>query len=318
MLFFRIAIPILLIVFFSTNIITSLATDPAASNRQNFRGTNDQVLFSSTHHHVTTRPAPTAAPEYKRSDRCLVHNLAEYNNVTTECFLVAEHGTAQNKTYTYELTLGTERYQNTSIGKQKACQALAEEALRQTKYSHPQLRRRTCAIIQSPVSLVQEWAQKRNLSASYEIIDQKLETKREYTIECNLGLGFVTHGIGEDKKTAKTAAAENMWDKIQDMNLPVVIGAKSIDQYNTTEAMYTHPVSRIYEIQRARHGLEPVFNVINRNSVPVANRQNVHIVHLEGKLDNLRVVGQGRNIRQAKADAAEKLLKEMGFLVAAN
>lgn len=307
-------------------IITSTCTaTPSPISRQNTRSAQDYQVVTpriQEHHHyyqhqpLTSRPEATAAPELKRSDRCLIHNLAEFNNVTAECFLVSEHGGPQNKTYTYELLLGSERYQNTSIGKQKACQSLAEHALKVTRYVQPPLRKRTCAIMQTSVSLVQEWAQKRNLTANYEITNQVFEPERRYTIECSLGLGFKTDGTGDDKKTAKAIAADKMWERIQDMDVPIVIGAKSIDQYNTTEAMGTHPVSRIYEIQRARKGLEPIFNVINRDLLPTANRQNVHIVQMEAKIDNIRVVGQGRNNRQAKADAAEKLLRQMGFLVA--
>lgn len=317
------------LIFIAFNLLLhwSHATTPAPANQQNVRSTQSYHVVTPrsqefSHHqhnqpHMPPRVEPTEAPEFTRSTRCLIHNLAEYNNITAECFLVAEHGTVKNRTFTYELVLGNERYQNTSIGKQKACQALAEQAMRRTKYAHPSLGRRTCAVIQSSVSLLQEWAQKRNLTPEYVIVHQELEMERSYTIECTLlGLGLKTQGIGVDKKFAKTIAADQMWDRVQSLNIPMVTGAKSIDQYNTTEAMNFHPVSRIYEIQRARHGFDPVFNVVQRNSVLTANRQNIHIVRMEAKLDNLQVVGQGGNNREAKADAAEKLLKAMGFLVA--
>lgn len=307
-------------IMFTTSVC---AVTPPPINRQSIRSAQDYQVITPRiqefyHHHQppTIRPEPTAAPEQRRSDRCLIHNLAEFNNVTAECFLIAEHGSPKNKTYTYELLLGSERYQNTSIGKQKACQSLAEHALQNTRYVHPPLRKRTCAIVQTSVSLLQEWAQRRNLIPYYEITNQAFEPEREYTIECSLGLGFKTDGRSDDKKTAKSIAADKMWERIHDMNIPIVIGTKSIDQYNTTEAMRTHPVSRLYEIQKARKGYEPVFNVINRDSLPTGNRQNVHIVQMEAKIEDMRVVGQGKNNRQAKADAAEKLLRQMGFLVA--
>lgn len=79
--------------------------------------------------------------------------------------------------------------------------------------------------IKSPISLVYESAQKRNLDVIFEIIDEVGPShKKLFTTKCSVG-NLESTGQGKSKKESKRAAAENILPQI--LEVPEVEGARN-------------------------------------------------------------------------------------------
>lgn len=279
------------------------------TNQQRGISTRDAELYKK-HHHSTT-----PAPHIPKSPKCMIHYLADFNHIEISFRFVTQHGPAQNRTFVYQLTLGNEQYQAEAVSKKKAQIKVSEEALNNTKYKHPPNSARACMITQSPINVVQEWAQKRKLPVVYFVKEQKMGPPKEYTIQCVLGTNLTTQADGSDKKHAKLKAAEKMLETLKNLNIPIEDEVKDIFKYNDTKSVKMHPVSRLNEIQLARHDLEPIYKV--KEDVILYNDMGhkVKFFVMEVKVGNQMAMGKGQTLKKAKLDASRNMLKKMGFTI---
>ncbi|XP_059099277.1 double-stranded RNA-binding protein Staufen homolog isoform X2 [Tigriopus californicus] len=180
--------------------------------------------------------------------------------------------------------------------------------------------------LKSPISLVHESALKRNLTVSFEVIQETGPPHmRTFITKCIVG-DVVTSGEGNGKKASKKRAAELMIDQLKQLpplasypaakpKKPSPTKKKSrnlikVDQKENPEygGLTINPISRLIQIQQAKREKEPVYTLVAERGVP-RRRDFVMQVAVGSQVAR----GNGPNKKLAKRAAAENLLQTMGY-----
>lgn len=235
--------------------LTAAVDYPPSSSRSRERDRQYQ------HHRTSTTPSPSE----KRSYKCLIIEVGEYNHLPmaqVKFTLMGEHGEGLNKTFRYHLKFGTESYEGTGTSKKKSQDAVSKTAYEHTHYRKRPLSPKMCTISHSPVNTLHEWAQKRQVHIVFYTKQQIRGPPKKYVIQCEVMMAgnFSAEATSTSKKMAKAMCAEAMLAKLEDMHIPVIVKKNRMVKYNNTEVSEKmHPVSRLYEIQAAGGQQEPIF-----------------------------------------------------------
>lgn len=266
---------------------------------------------------TTTTPKPEISFHYEfTSPICMVKKVAEFNNITWVYTFVGKDGSYYGKNFRYQLELGEEEYEATSITKKSAEELVSEKALNQTKYAiPPKSKTEDCSYSKSATELVHELAQKYKFNLTYELHETD---SRRFVARCiaeMINQSIITDGVGQSKRQARVEAAERMYDRLKNVNLDNFRERlKNSAGYNATDVTHIHPVSRLYEIQRQKHGQPPFFRL--RTPLMVAEtdiKEDIRskLFAVEAMVDSISVIRTGRTIKEAKKNAAEAALKAM-------
>ncbi|XP_075233577.1 double-stranded RNA-binding protein Staufen isoform X2 [Lycorma delicatula] len=199
----------------------------------------------------------------------------------------------------------------------------------------------TSSDLKSPISLVHEVALKRNLTVSFEVVNEKGPPHmRTFVTRCRVGDSFETTGEGNGKKISKKRAAEKMLEELRSLPPTTVITASGctgtlsrlkrkpnaskkksrnlIKVTNTNTAQEKsepetvideiNPISRLIQIQQAKKEREPLYTLKEERGQ--ARRREFL---MEVTVGEYSYVGSGPNKKLAKRNAAEGLLQEMGY-----
>lgn len=194
--------------------------------------------------------------------------------------------------------------------------------------------------LKSPISLVHELALKRNLSVTFQVIDEKGPPHmRTFVTRCQVADSFVTTGEGNGKKISKKRAAEKMLEELRTLPPTTTVNAsglsgsmnrmkrktnptkkksrnliRAVNPTTTQEKPETevvdeiNPISRLIQIQQAKKEKEPVYTLKEERGGP---RKKEFVI--EVSVGEYSFNGTGPNKKLAKRNAAEGLLQEMGY-----
>ncbi|XP_054279422.1 double-stranded RNA-binding protein Staufen homolog 2-like [Macrosteles quadrilineatus] len=185
----------------------------------------------------------------------------------------------------------------------------------------------------SPVSLVHEFGTISNMPVSFELDSEEGPAHiKRFVYRCNVG-EFESFGEGSSKKSAKKDAAENMikelknsasknridCEEIQKRSKPKKKRSKNLikavsksysedyeEESNDVNLIPDEldPISKLYQIQQAKHEALPVFNLLEKSD----NEFRVKVT-----VNDLTATGTGSNKKSAKRNAAQALLTKMGY-----
>jgi len=294
---------------------TTLRSILSQGQRQQQVPTNPQRLMALRNaepekHHSTT-PSPIS---HKRSARCLINELAHFNGIEAKYHFVGETGLPHNKTFTYQLLLGKERYSANGLSKKKAKEKVAREAYSLTKYKKPPVKPKTCTTDKSTVNMVQEWAQRNGKRVSYYVKRQNLGPPKTYVMECWVDGNLTTEAENTLKKAAKQEAAEKMLEKVKWLRFSVDNGKK----YNKTEFLTMNAISRLNEIQLARHEMEPRYQLLEEIKKVDEKGKDVTVFVMQVTAGKEAAIGFGETMKKAKLDASERVLAMKDFVIKLN
>lgn len=260
----------------------------------------------------------------KRSYRCLIEQVARKNNINATYTKISSKGTPHQPIYTFRLHLGRESYLASSSSMKTAKEKVSREAYGATHYGKPKLKDRTCKNFHSDVSHVNEWAQRRGYQFTCSIVDQKLGPPIIFTHECSiLGTSYRARADHSIKTQAQMAAAQEIKRQIE--RSPDIMSR--FDQglkYNSTNHFYLNPVSRLSQIQTARHQTDPVYGTIQEVpgfSNKTHREQKTFIVRVKAKQNNdleFTGIGRGTSLKESKYAAAVNVLGMMNYHVPSN
>ncbi|XP_039301223.1 double-stranded RNA-binding protein Staufen homolog isoform X2 [Nilaparvata lugens] len=194
--------------------------------------------------------------------------------------------------------------------------------------------------LKSPISLVHELALKRNLSVTFQVIDERGPPHmRTFVTRCQVADSFVTTGEGNGKKVSKKRAAEKMLEELRTLPPTTTVNAsgmsgsmnrmkrktnptkkksrnliRAVNPTTTQEKPETevadeiNPISRLIQIQQAKKEKEPVYTLKEERGGP---RKKEFVI--EVSVGEYSYNGTGPNKKLAKRNAAEGLLQEMGY-----
>ena len=179
------------------------------------------------------------------------------------------------------------------------------------------------AKVKSSVCLLHEEAVPRNMSIVFNTIEEVGPAHlRRYTVEAVVGqfvegildkkqAYFSAIGSAFSKKRAKQDAANQILDKMK--QLPPIMKKITHDSNRTLHTALLpssslHPVSRLLQICQARKVREPMYQVVGE----VTLKRGESKFSMKCTLDDKSVVGSGRSKKEAKKDAADKMLSELG------
>jgi len=287
------------------------AISSQSSQRRVVQTTRRTTTTTTTTTPTTTTPAPV---HHKHSSKCLIMELARFNNITAEFKDSVEIGLAHNRTFQAELLLGTERYTKQATSKKKADDKVSREAWYRTRYPKPQLKPKTCEIgDKSPINLVHEWANQNAHIVTFHVANIEMGPPKVYVMQCDISnTNLTTQANSTLKKQAKHEAAIKMMALLRQHQW----STDPANRYNSTERLTMHPMSRVNAIQAARGQDEINCRLINQ--VANVNGDGKIITNFLYQCDagNYKAAGSGQNAKQAKKDAANNLLRVMEFIVA--
>lgn len=238
-------------------------------------------------------------------------DLAHRDNISIEYKLQEAMGPIHNMTFHIQLTLGTERYAASGAAKRKAEEKASGEAYAKTKYPKPSLKPNTCVIPKkSPINELQELVTDNGFTLST-TTDIDMGPPKTYVLECRVNeVNLITRFNSTNKKTAKLEAAKLMLIALAENHI-IVDPAR---RYNESIHHAMHPVSRLNEIQLARHEPEPAYYLMDR--IPVAKPGGNYINFIvQISTDKYSSVGNGPTVKEARKEAARKLLDMMNFTI---
>ncbi|KAG1670503.1 Double-stranded RNA-binding protein Staufen [Nymphon striatum] len=181
------------------------------------------------------------------------------------------------------------------------------------------------AELKSPISLVHEVALKRNLTVTFEVVQESGPAHmRTFITRCIVG-EYSTEGEGNGKKVSKKRAAEKMLDELK--KLPPIsittsqkckskMPAVKKKSRNLIKEQKAHPeygqninpISRLIQIQQAKKEKDPVYTLLAEDGMP----RRRHFV-IEVAVGDKKCNGKGPNKKLAKRAAAEEMLRLMGY-----
>lgn len=255
-----------------------------------------------------------------RSAICLIHQLAQKNNITIKYTLiqdpptsptpinVAASTTPRPHLYSFRLTLGNEEYRASGTSKTKSKEKVSREAYDKTHYPKPHLRERTCAqnASRSVVTMLYEYAA-LNGSTIYDRVDHISTVPSQFRVELNY-MQTATSGIGFSIKAAKLAAAEKLIALIGKENVLYEITKK----YNSPEYYSWSNVDRLNLILAAR-GEPPIRFSLQREVTDSSGTSSTYLIDAES--DSHMTSGSGKTLDESHEDAAGNYLKMLHFTV---
>lgn len=289
------------------------------ANRQG----QQQQQQQGTQYLVRPNAPPAAHPNSTRSYRCLVEQVARKNHINATYTKISAKGTPHQPVFTYRLHLGRESYVASNNSIKGAKEKVAREAYSATHYTKPKLHDRTCRNYRSDISEMNEWAQKKGYQFACAITDQKLETPIIYTYQCRiLGTDYRAKANNSNKKQAQAAAIRDIKQQIE--RNPITLRGDQGHKYNATNYFYLNPISRLGQIQTARHQVDPVYRLIEEIrgiSNKTHNEPTVFIMGVKSKQNadlEFTGVGRGATLKEAKYAAAVNVLNMMNYFVPQN
>ncbi|XP_071803940.1 double-stranded RNA-binding protein Staufen homolog 2-like [Asterias amurensis] len=189
--------------------------------------------------------------------------------------------------------------------------------------------------LKSDISVVYEKAHQHNMSVIFKVTEEKGPPHlKNFKVECIVG-EYKTDGAGNSKKNAKRKAAESMVKNLRMLpSLPKVERprpyfqlrkkkSKSLIKSRATnpeyEASGLNPISRLVQILQATNKKEPVFSVVEDQTVTELSggrpgmRTRRREFTMQVTADGKSCTGKGPKKKNAKRAAAEEMLKEMGY-----
>lgn len=181
--------------------------------------------------------------------------------------------------------------------------------------------------LKSPISLVHEIALKRHLSVDFQVTRESGPPHmRTFLTKCLVGDMF-TEGEGNAKKLSKKRAAERMLEELKKLPpLPPSPAALKLkkkkknpvkkknrnlikeQKANPEYGQGINPISRLIQIQQAKHEKEPVYSLVAEGGVP---RRREFVMRVQVGEQSCRGIGQNKKF--AKRAAAEALLQALGY-----
>lgn len=249
-----------------------------------------------------------------RSPVCLIHQLAQKNNITIEYELVNDgpptqmpagaSTTPRPRSFGFRLHLGTEIYRATASTKIKAKDKVSREAYDKTKYPKPTLKERTCVEngTRTIVSILYEFAAVNGTT----ILDKEIQLEgspSKFRVELTLNR-LSAWGEGFSKKSAKKEAAA----KLVTMFGKDFVLHEITKKFNDPEYIVKGPIERLNSILYARAEPPAIYEVEDEVSDIGGRTILSKVLTVTGDS-----VGSGLTIDESRIDAANNLLKAMGF-----
>lgn len=249
-----------------------------------------------------------------RSPVCLVHQLAQKNNLTIEYILINDapptqmpSGTATTPkphSFTYRLNLGSEVYRASATTKLKSKDKVSREAYDKTKYAKPVLKDRTCVEngTRTIVSILYEYAAVNGSS----VLDKESQlegAQPKFRVELTVN-GVSASAEGPSKKAAKRDAAAKLVTMLGKDHVLHEITQK----YNDPEYLEKRPVERLNMILYAR--AEPPAKYTLSDEI-----SDIGGITYLSRVDTVSAdsIGTGRTLDDSRDDAANNLLRAIGF-----
>lgn len=274
------------------------------------------VVIAPTETAVVAAPKPLlpiafSDPHLRISYKCLVMELAHFNEVNIQYHYRGKSGEGIDRTYAYELEIGEEKYEMSDRSEKRAKDEIAMKALRETAHKFPSNAIDVCTFSYSAQQLVHEWAQKHKRMVSYTLIEQRTRPSPMFVMECVLSRpDLVTRGSGADRKAAIMDASEQMLMKLQSINESAYEVPLSPEL-----AVDMHPVSRLHELCNLKGLPEPIFRLMDVVTSKNENGTKSTIFIVRVQSNAIVATGSGTTIRAAKRDASKNLLKTLNFAV---
>lgn len=249
-----------------------------------------------------------------RSPVCLVHQLAQKNNLTIEYILINDAPptqmpsggptTPKPHSFTYRLNLGSEVYRASATTKVKSKDKVSREAYDKTKYAKPALKDRTCVEngTRTIVSILYEYAAV-NGSSVLDTESQLESVPPKFRVELTVN-GISASADGSSKKAAKRDAAAKLVTMLGKDNVLHDITMK----FNDPEYVERRPVERLNLILYAR--AEPLAKYTLNDEI-----SDIGGVTYLSRVETVTgdSIGTGRSLDDSRDDAANNLLKAFGF-----
>lgn len=252
-----------------------------------------------------------------RSAICLVHQLAQKNNITLEYELLhdplassaANPGTTPKPhVFIYKLHLGDESYRAQGSTDFKSKDKVAREAYDKTKYPKPKLKERTCVenASRTIVSILYEYATV-NGSDIYDKETQISVRPTKFRIDLTLR-GLTAWAEAFSKKDAKEEAARRLVTMIgKDMVLNAITRKFNDPEYRPPNM---RPVERLRRILFAR--TEPPAKYTLSDEI-----SDIGGITYLSRVETVRddSVGSGPTLADSQDNAAHNLMAALGYEV---
>uniref|UniRef100_A0AC34QNU3 DRBM domain-containing protein n=1 Tax=Panagrolaimus sp. JU765 TaxID=591449 RepID=A0AC34QNU3_9BILA len=187
----------------------------------------------------------------------------------------------------------------------------------------------------SVVSQVHERALRLKMNVEFEVLLESGEAhKRKYIMRCQLSADsrdpIITDGEGTSKKNAKQEACKLMLEKLKDLESdPLYLASiivtsnkkmssvskepkrKTIIKDMKEDPRYGHhinPISRLIQVMQSKKMPEPIFTLISEQGQNRYKEFTVQVV-----CQGITLTGSGPNKKLAKREAADKMLKHIGY-----
>ncbi|XP_071507205.1 double-stranded RNA-binding protein Staufen homolog 2-like [Diadema antillarum] len=192
--------------------------------------------------------------------------------------------------------------------------------------------------VKSDISLVYEAANIHDLNVVFKVLEESGQPHLKiFKIQCCVG-DFLTEAEGSSKKAAKRRAAELMIPKLKALPaVPTKVPVrhrmhpqwagqnkkkkpKSLQKTPPQDPNFgapgLHPVSRLVQILQAKNEREPEFSVVEER--PYNERSGHHVMRrreftIQVTASSKTATGKGKTKKEAKKQAAENMLKELGY-----
>lgn len=250
-----------------------------------------------------------------RSPVCLIHQLAQKNNITLEYELLnytpstqmpidGAATTPKPSSHAYRLHLGNEIYRASASTKSKAKDKVSREAYDKTKYIKPKLKDRTCAenATRTIVSILYEFAA---VNGSH-ILDKQTQigvNPPKFRVDLTLNQ-TTAFGEGYNKRVAKKEAAAK---------LVTIFGKDYVlheitKKFNDDKYIALGPVERLNRILYTRAEPSAEYQLNDE----VSDTGGITYLSHVGT-DTGESIGSGRTLEASREDAANHLMKSYGF-----
>ncbi|XP_049825962.1 double-stranded RNA-binding protein Staufen homolog 2 isoform X2 [Aethina tumida] len=269
-----------------------------------------------------------------------LHELADFNNLEYKYTLTKEEGLPHDKTFTVTLTLGEEKYEGVGKSLKDAQRHAASKALQNTILQQPKSEKETDPL--TPTVLLNNVGTKLGIAINYEFVPlipdssvkENLKSKKSYSQLLNDSINDQAHvkqpeidetkgpfnvkvtvgndeyyGSGYSKQEAKHKAATNALIGLKNSihQTPCFLDSTSAACKNFKESQ-KHPVSQVHEAAQIRN-MDVSFEVTEETG-----KSHQKEFTIQCTLGKFLTLGNGKSKREAKKDAAEKMLANLPHL----
>ncbi|KAL1509758.1 hypothetical protein ABEB36_004445 [Hypothenemus hampei] len=325
-----ISFPGLIVLFEDENCIAGSSIDLSQKAAASYESINSQLEKDVETSHITSQ-------KEDKSSLTVIHELAEYNDISYSYELIKEKGADHHKVFTLKLYLGDESYTGEGTSMKKAKYNAANQALKSTKYSIPPLKIKESEKSLTPTVLLNNIASKLGLSVTYNLAsnilsDQKdnkidLKQRKSYLQKLNeiLHMNDTIHvrkdggdvkgpftvsvdvdgerffGKAHTIQNAKHEAAKEALKYLRD-NGQTFSCLNDDDQCKSNKEKLKSPISLVYEAAQKRN-LGVSFEVVDE-----IGPGHKKIFTMQCVVGDLKSTGQGKSKKESKRVAAEAML----------